>query len=81
MKKRISIILSIILVLSIFTIAGCDTPDTTEYLTLDSFIQSINEKNLEEVKADATFDEAEYLIDYDNEVFTEDEKSALLKGE
>ena len=80
MKKSISLILAVVIILSTITSAGCSKADTTEYLTLDSFIQSTNEKNLEELQKSSTYDEAEYLIDYENEVFTEDEKSALLTG-
>ncbi len=77
MKKRISIILSVLILSSalLSSITGCSVEDTTEYLTLDSYIQSINEKNLEEVKVDATFDEADYLLDYENADFTEEDKS------
>lgn len=80
MKKSISLLLllSTIIILSVLLSTGCNTTDTTEYLTLDNFIQSINEKNLQELQAPATYDEAQYLIDYEKEVFTDDEKSALL---
>ena len=81
MKKSVSLLLTVIIILSVLLSTGCNTTDTTEYLTLDSIIQSVNEKHLNELQTPATYDEAEYLIDYDNEVFTEDEKSALLKGE
>ena len=77
MKKQVSIILSTLIVSSMMlsTVTGCGIEDTTEYLTLDSYMQSINEKNLEEAKADATFDEADYLLDYDNADFKKEDMS------
>lgn len=77
MKKRLAIFLSVITVSSalLSTVTGCGIKDTTEYLTLDSYIQSVNEKNLEEIKADATFDEADYLLDYENADLSDKEVS------
>ena len=80
MKKSVSLLLTVIIILSVLLSTGCNTTDTTEYLTLDSIIQSVNEKHLKELQTPATYDEADYLIDYENEVFTEDEKSALQTG-
>ena len=76
MKNKI---IAILLVLLSITAVGCSSVNTEEVknLTLDNVIKTVNEKNKAFLKRDATYDEAEYMKDYENINFSDAEVKSL----
>ena len=70
--------IAVILVLMLTLASGCGVKtEEVKPLTLDSLIESVNQKNEAFITRDASYDEAEYLKDYENIEFSDDEIKSL----
>lgn len=78
--KKLSVpCLALVLAFVSLFFAGCNNTKTDEALTIDSLVNSVNEKNSSNIKNPATYDEADYLIDTKSETLTQSELDALTK--
>ena len=72
-------LIAIILALISITAVGCsNNTEEVKTLTLDSLLKTVNEKNEAFIKREATYDEAEYMIDHEIADFTDTELKSLF---
>ncbi len=72
-------LLAIILVVLLTVASGCSSqPEEVKKITLDSLIDTVNKKNEAFILRDATYDEAEFISDYEEIEFSDEDIKKML---